>query len=166
MIKFCSFAMVGLLMLSVSSFSFSQEKGGKKGGLEAQAVAQLMKSLEKAELTEEQSTKIKEMYLKVATEVVAKRKDAGITAEMMKKRQEASKAAREAGKKGKEMAEATLTAMGLTDDQKKVFSETEEALNKAKIEVGKLLSAEQMAKLPEQAQNSLKAKEGKKGKAK
>ncbi len=144
----------------------AQEKGGKKDAAGA-LVTQFMKQLEKAELTADQTTKIKEMYTKVATEVTAKRTAGGVTAEMMKKRTDALKSAKDSGKKGKEQQEAVIAAMGMTPDQAKVFAETEATLGKARIEIGKLLTPEQIAKLPEQAQNSLKEKAtGKKGKKK
>ena len=55
----------------------------------------------------------------------------------------------------------------MTPEQAKLYTETEAELSKVKIEIGKLLTPEQIAKLPEQAQSSLKEKAaGKKGKKK
>ena len=76
-----------------------------------------------------------------------------------------SKEAKEAGKKGKEMQAAVEAAVGLTEAQKKFMAETDELLAKARAEVGKLLTPEQMKKLPEPFQTNLKEKEGKKKKA-
>jgi Spy/CpxP family protein refolding chaperone len=45
------------------------------------------------------------------------------------------------------------------------MAETDELLAKARVEVGKLLTPEQMKKLPEPFQTNLKEKEGKKKKA-
>lgn len=158
---------LALVAVMVVPFSLNaQEKGGKKDPA-ATLVTQFMKQLEKAELTADQTTKVKEMYTKVATEVSAKRTAGGITADMLKKRADAFKAAKEGGKKGKEQQEAVNAAMGMTPDQAKLFAETEATLGKARVEIGKLLTPEQIAKLPEQAQNSLKEKAaGKKGKKK
>ncbi len=160
-------SIVSVLALSailVGSISLNaQEKGGKKDPAGA-LVTTLFKQLEKAELTADQTTKIKEMYTKAATEVSAKRSAGGITTEMLKKRLDASKAAKEAGKKGKEMAEAVTAAMGMTAEQAKLYEETETTLSKARIEIGKLLTPEQIAKLPEQAQASLKERAAGKGK--
>lgn len=143
--------------------SFAQEKG-KKAGPAQQMVNQFMKQLEKAELTAEQSTKIKELMMKTAKDVVKMRTDAEITPEMMKKRAEASKAARDAGKKPKEVQEAVKAAVPFTEAQFKVITEGEAAVAKTKIEIGKLLKPEQIEKLPPMVQGSLKEKAPKKGK--
>ncbi len=144
----------------------AQEKGGKRNPSTA-LVTQLMKNLEKAELTADQTTKIKEMFGKVATEVAAKRAAGGLTADVLKKRLEAGKAAKEAGKKGKDLQAAISGAVALTPEQAKALEETEAMLSKARVEIGKLLTPEQLAKLPEQARNSFKEKAaGKKGKKK
>ena len=139
---------------------------GKKGNAspEQQMIDQFMKQLEKAELTEEQSTKIKELWTKVAKEVTKTRTEGGITAEMMKKRAEATKEAREAGKKQKEVQEAVDKAMALSDEQKKMMLETEAQLSKVRLEIGKLLQPEQIEKLPPQLKENLMEKEGKKKK--
>jgi hypothetical protein len=158
-----------LLVLSAFSFTWvagdalAQDKAGKRNPAN-QIVTQFMKQLEKAELSADQTAKIKELMTKAATEVNAKRAEAGISADMLKKRVEAAKAAKESGKKGKEMQASTLSAMGLTDAQKQVFTDTEATLGKARVEIGKMLTAEQMAKLSEQFQRTLKEAAGRKGK--
>ena len=76
----------------------------------------------------------------------------------MKKRVEATKKNKADGTKGKEAQISIESAMGLNAEQLKVFKETEELLTKARVEIGKLMSAEQIAKLPDQVQNSLKEK--------
>ena len=151
-------AVAAILVNSVSLNA--QEKGGKKDPAKTM-VTQFMKQLEKAELKDEETTKIKDMFEKVAKEVAAKRTQRGITAEILKKRTEAGKKAREDGKKAKEAQSAAEEAMGLTADQTKVYKETEEMLGKVRVEIGKLLTAEQLAKLPDQAQNGFKEKSGK-----
>jgi hypothetical protein len=77
----------------------------------------------------------------------------------------ATKAAKEEGKKQREIQAAAEAAMGLTAEQLVVFKETEELLGKVRVEIGKMMTPEQMAKLPEQAQNSFKEKTGKGKKA-
>ena len=151
------FAIAALLINSLSLNA--QEKGNKNDPAKAM-VTQFMKQLEKAELKDEESTKIKEMFSKVATDVAAKRKASGITADILKKRTDASKAAKEEGKKPKEIQAAAEAAMGLNADQTKVFKETEGLLGKVRVEIGKLLTPEQLAKLPNYAQNSFKEKTG------
>lgn len=154
----CLLAAISLACGSVSLNA--QEKGDKKDPAK-NMVSQFMKQLEKAELKDGETDKIKEMYTKAAKEVTAKRTECGITAEMLKKRAEATKKNKEDGKKGKEAQEAVEAAMGLNADQLKVFKETEEMLAKTRAEIGKLLTPEQLAKLPDQLQNSVKEKKKK-----
>jgi tRNA C32,U32 (ribose-2'-O)-methylase TrmJ len=154
----CLLAVVAMLVHSVSLNA--QEKGDKKDPVK-NMVTQFMKQLEKAELKEDETNKIKEMFQKVAKDVAGKRSEVGITPEMMKKRADAQKSAKEDGKKGKEMQQAVEAAMGMNADQTKVFKETEEMLAKVKVEIGKTMTADQIAKLPEQFQNALKEKAGK-----
>ena len=154
----------GAILINSVSLN-AQEKGDKKDPAKTM-VTQFMKQLEKAELKDEESTKIKDIFQKVAKEVAAKREAGGITADILNKRVEATKKAKEDGKKGKELQALVEAAMGLNADQTKVFKETEEMLAKVRVEIGKMLSAEQIAKLPEQAQNSLKEKTGKGKKSK
>lgn len=156
---------------SVSSLSAQdekKEKKEKKGKADpAKAmVDQFMKNLEPAALKADQKTKIEDMFGKVAKEVAMKRTAAGITGEMVKKVQDARKEARDAGKKGKEVAKEVAEKVKLTEEQTKVMEETEADLATVKIEVGKLLSEEQMAKIDDnQFKSSLKAKgKGKKKK--
>jgi hypothetical protein len=162
------FALMAMAFLTLSpGFVQAQEKGkGKKGNAspEQQMIDQFMKQLEKAELTDDQSTKIKELWTKIAKEVTKARTEGGITAEILKKRAEATKEAREAGKKQKEVQEAVEKAMALNDAQKKVMQETEAQLSKVRIEIGKLLKPEQMEKLSPQLKDNLQEKEGKKKK--
>ena len=162
--------MVAILALSVivgiSGNLLAQDKDAKKNPVTL-IVTQFLKQIEKAELTADQTTKAKELMTKAAEDVSAKRTAGGISADILKKRTDAFKSAKESGKKGKEMQAAVEASLGLTEEQLKVYKETETILTKAKLEIGKLLSPEQIAKLPEQAQAAFKAKEGgKKAKAK
>jgi len=148
---------LGALLVFTPSMQ-AQEKGKGKVSQADQMVNAFLKQLQKAELTDEQTTKVKELMGKTTKDVVKKRTDAGITQEMLKNRTDAQKAAREAGKKQKEVQEAVAAAVSLTEDQKKVMEETDGMMSKARVEVGKLLKAEQIAKLPQQLQSSLKEK--------
>lgn len=156
----CSIALV--VSLFYNAFLTGQEKANKPIQ-SAQMVSAFMKQLEKAQLKDEQANQIKEMYTKVAKEVAAKRTEAGITSQMLKKRTDAAKEAREAGKKPKEVQAVVEAAVEFSESQKKVMTETDEVLQKVKIEIGKLLKPEQIEKLPTQLQNNLKEKpQGKK----
>jgi phosphate-selective porin len=156
--------LIAAAVLIQSGVTSAQDKGGKKSP-SAAMVTQFMKQLEKAELPEEMSAKVKETFAKVAEEVSSKRTAAGITAEMLKKRTEAQKAAKAEGKKPKEAQAAVEAAMGLTAEQSTVFKDTEAMLSKVRVEIGKMLTPEQIAKLPENAQGAFKEKAGKGKKA-
>ena len=156
--------LVAAAILFQSGSLTAQEKGGKKAP-SAAMVTQFMKQLEKAELPEEMSAKVKETFAKVATEVNTKRTESGITGDMLKKRGDAMKTAKEEGMKQKEAQAAADAAMGLTAEQTTVFKETEAMLAKVRVEIGKMMTPEQMAKLPEQSQSAFKEKTGKGKKA-
>lgn len=131
-------------------------KSGPRVEPDVAMVNQFIKQFETAELSNETNEKIKEVFGKAAKEVVAKRKQAGVTPQMLKKRNEAAKQARDEGKKPKEVREIGLNALEGTEEQKKVVVETEEMLSKARVEIGKLLTDEQKSKLPKQLQSNLK----------
>ena len=131
-------------------------KSGSRVEPDVAMVNQFIKQFEPAELSKETTEKIKEVFGKAAKEVVAKRKQAAVTPQMLKKRNEAAKQARDEGKKPKEAREIGLNALEGTEEQKKVVVETEEILSKARVEVGKLLTDEQKSKLPKQLQTNLK----------
>jgi len=147
------------MMFSVlGSYVSAQETAKKSGRGDPQTamVNQFLKQLEPAALSQETTEKIKENFAKTVKEVMAKRKAANLTPQMLKDRTEAGKKAREEGKKPKEVREIALAAMNATEEQKKVLIETEEILSKTRIEIGKMLTDEQMVKLPKQFQTSLK----------
>lgn len=123
-----------------------KEKKGKADPAKAM-VDQFMKNLEPAGLKADQKEKIEEMFGKVAKEVATKRSEAGITSDLLKKYADARKEAREAGTKQKEVAKEAAAKIKLTENQAKCMNDTDAALTAVKIEVGKLLSEEQMGKI-------------------
>lgn len=134
----------------------AEKKGGKKKGDPVkQMVGTFLKGLAPAELTEEQTKEIQELYTKTAKEVVAMRKEAEMPANIYQKRAEAGKEARAEGKKGKDLEAAITEKLGLNEKQTKCWTETTELLNKTKLAVGKLLKEEQLAKLEGQLKSSL-----------
>jgi hypothetical protein len=148
------------------STSFAQEtqkgaKGGEKKAGQKQGKTsltdQFIKQLEPAGLSEDQIASIKKLMTGVADDVAAKREKAGVTAQILRKRGEVRKAGTEAGKKGADLKKYVEDTLGLTDDQKSVIDETEKAMTKVKLEAGKLLSKEQLEKLPAQVRRSVEA---------
>ncbi|MCA9193256.1 MAG: hypothetical protein KDB03_15905 [Planctomycetales bacterium] len=158
--------LLGLVLLSSTALAQSGGKNGKDGNQAQRMVATLLKNLEPAGLNAEQKQKIEELYSKVAKDVSSKRKEAKIPNDVFKKRQAASEEAKAAGKKGKALQEAVNKAIGLSDEQVKIWNETNEAMAKAKLEVGKLLTAEQIDKVEKPLKTALTAKAPEEGKKK
>ena len=133
MIRFIAVFAVSLSLISSSVLAQDAPKvKGQKGNAETAMVNQFMKQLEAAEAPMEVLDKVKELFSKTAKDVVAKRKEVGLTPAMLQKRAEAGKKAREEGKKPKEVKELALAAMNATEDQKNVLAETEEMLAKTR----------------------------------
>ena len=145
---------VGFFGSNVSAQETAKKAG--RGDPETAMVNQFLKQLEPAGLSQETTDKIKENFTKTAKEVMAKRKAVNLTPQMLKDRAEAGKKAREDGKKPKEIREIAIAAMKANEEQKKVLAETEEMLTKTRVEIGKMLTEEQMGKLPKQFQVNLK----------
>jgi len=111
----------------------------------------LQKKLDRADLPSD----VREKAKKVLTEHGPKLRDANeareavLTAEQEAAAASAKKSAKEAGKKGKEMAAAVEAAMKLTDEQKTKLSAADRKLAEAKAELNaalqKVLSPEQQA---------------------
>ena len=89
---------VGFFGSNVSAQETAKKAG--RGDPETAMVNQFVKQLEPAGLSQETTTKIKENFTKTVKEVMAKRKAVNLTPQMLKDRAEASKKAREDGKKG------------------------------------------------------------------
>jgi len=162
MIQWLTSISVSLVLAAAPAVSQDASTAKKKKGVDPQTatVNQMMKQLEIAELSAEQKEKVQAMMTKTASEVFALRKEKGVTPEMMKSRNEAAKKAREEGKKAKEVREIGLAAMGATEDQIQCVIKTEEMLAIVKVEIGKILSDDQKAKLPKQLQTAMKEKAG------
>jgi hypothetical protein len=125
-------ALMVLSLVTLIGVAFGQDnKGKRKGGNPAAGL--LKKVDELADLTAEQKEKIaaikKEHEPKVAE--AAKKLNDSLTPEQRRARQEAQKAAKDAGKKGKEAQAEALAAMKLTDEQKKAYDAADKQLNDA-----------------------------------
>jgi hypothetical protein len=145
----CAVAIIAALFAAQDSQG--QEKKKKKGG--GDPTAKLKAKLDMAELpadvlekakkiVEEHAPKIKEAQAKV---------DAVLTDEQKKARSAAQKAAKDAGKKGKEAQDEVNAALKLTDEQKTKLEEAQKALAAANADLnkalGEVLSDEQKAKV-------------------
>ncbi len=174
-----SLCVVALSALLFVPAAFAQEEGAsaKKGkgkgkaNAAQSASAQLLKQLEPAALTDDQTAKIKEIGKKLEEEIKKIQADAELTPELLKKRRDAMTAMKDSDKKGKEKVKAIDAEAGLSEAQAAAFAKATALRTKLKTEALKLLSDEQKAKLPAEftAPQGGKAgdqAEGKKGKGK
>lgn len=119
-------------------------------------VTQFLKQLEPAKLTDVQVAKVKEMA-KEANEMMASiRKDAGITAELMKKRTEIAKKMQGSDKKAKDRVAAINKEAGLTEAQAAAFQKANQTRMAFQRKVVGMLSDEQKEKLSERLQKMAK----------
>lgn len=130
-------------VLTAPMFAAEDGKKGKQGKRRrAQAGGQLMKQLEKAELSDEQKSQAKEVIAKYSKQIAEAQKGLG---EARKAIGEARKKAAADGKKGKELADAIKT-VELTDDQKAALAKSRELNAQLRQEIAKLLTPEQREK--------------------
>jgi hypothetical protein len=153
--KLCTVVALAMLVAAPALADDDAKKKKRKKGKPAagrSAGAQLMKRLEKAEITDEQKGKIKEIVAKYSAQLqeASKAVAAVIGAEGRKKMAAASKKAREAGKKGKEAQAAAMAALGLSDADLAKFKEAQAQVGKVRSsltkEVAALLTPEQRQK--------------------
>ena len=145
----CVVAIVAALFAAQDSQG--QEKKKKKGGNDP--TAKLRAKLDSAELPADVLEKAK----KVVDEHAPKIKEAQaavdsiLTDEQKKARSAAQKAAKDAGKKGKEAQDEVNAALKLTDEQKTKMEEAQKALTAAQGDMNKalreVLSEEQQEKV-------------------
>jgi len=117
----------------------------------------MLKAVAGLTLTAEQKPKVEEATKEFTETILALRKE-GLTQALNKKKAEAVKAAREAGKKGRELEAAVMAAIDATDAEKALLKKAEEANAKLAKSMGAVLTAEQIATLPPQMQQNLGAK--------
>jgi Spy/CpxP family protein refolding chaperone len=153
-------------MMVCPAFAAEKEKKGKRDGAAQQNPATvLMKQLADVGLTNEQTTKIKEMGKKIMADMKAMRDEAGITPEITKKIAEAQKSMKDSDQKGKGRMAAIHAAAGLSEAQIASITKVNEARMKFQKDVVAMLTEEQKAKLPEQMTKAL-SRGGEKAKGK
>lgn len=152
----CLLALAGMLAAPLSAADDDagakrKKRGGRpQGRLGARAMFRLPPSIALSEeqqarldeLTKEYSPKMRELFTKSM---------AVVTDEQKKARGEAFRAAREAGKKGKELREAVDAALSLTDEQKKtqqdLRAEMRKLMDEARGKLNEILTADQREQL-------------------
>lgn len=159
-------ALIACLATTASADDKPEGKKKRAGNRDAGAwmAGNVAKLLEKVELTDEQKEKWNEAKKSFTSQVKDLREE-GLTPELMKKRNDAQKEAREAGLKGKEMA-AKLNE-GFSEEEQALFNKQQKAVRSLRASVAGMLTPEQMAALPEQARKQMSAaKERGEGKGK
>lgn len=112
-------------------------------------------------LSDEQKVKYEEVKKEFAEKAakVQKEFDNVLTADQKKARHAAAKAARQAGKKGKELRQAVADAAQLTDEQKQNLPKATKEVQALKAQVrekfSEFLTAEQKEKLPKKGKNKV-----------
>jgi hypothetical protein len=141
------------VLLAPAAFAQNSDAEGKKGKGKGQAAlsatAQLLKQMESAGLTDEQTAKIKEMGKKAEEEIKKLHAEAELTPALLKKRREAQASMKDSDKKGKARVQAIDAAAGLNEKQAAAVAKANALRTKLKTDAVKLLSDEQKSKLPE-----------------
>ncbi len=164
MMKLLRHVLAALLVLCLAVPVVAQERAKKRAGRRA-AVAKRAKRhaglpvfqrlLKDLTLTDEQQAQLKELKEKFGPKFqeLSKQKQSLLTDEQRKAMVEARKEAIEAGKKGKEVMQAVLDALNLTDEQEAKWKDLQQAQRELQKEVREavmeILTDEQKAQLQE-----------------
>ncbi|MFK8115637.1 MAG: hypothetical protein AB8B91_25810 [Rubripirellula sp.] len=162
----CAVALAAMMVVPAMAEDEAKKGKGKKGNRQNQVATQLIKLLEPVGLTEEQTTKIKELGKVAAGKMKEVQTAAGITPETMKKRQEAQKSMKDSDKKGNALMAAVNEAAGITEAQAAGLKKANELRTGFQKEVVGMLTDEQKAKLPERLTRFTKGAQKGKGKGK
>ena len=158
-----------LMSLAIAgTLTAAEPKKGPAGKGPATPATAFLAALEKLNLTAEQKAKVEELtkqYVPKLAELTKKR-EAILTDEQKKARQEVQKAARDAGKSEQEALAAGRTAIKLTDEQQTKMAEMQKEMAAIMLELRQkataLLTPEQREQLQKQQPKAAGA-EGKKG---
>jgi Spy/CpxP family protein refolding chaperone len=151
--KIVSLGLALLVSLVLVGSALAQDKSGDRGPRGARG--EQFPFLRGLNLTDDQKAKVKEITKEFAPKLkeLAEKRDGVLTADQKKAREDAVKAAKDAGKNIREQMQAGREAVKLTDEQKKTMAEVrkdQEALNKQFIEkIQPILTDDQKAKLKE-----------------
>ena len=146
---------VALVALTTLPALAQQEK---KKRANANPANQLLKQLSDVELSDEQVAKIKELGAKTQESIKKVSKEAGLTAQVLKKRREAVASLKDSDKKGKAKIAEINEKAGLDEAQVSAVTKSNEMRQKLKADIVGLLSDEQKEKLPKAFQRTVKRK--------
>lgn len=148
---------VALCCLFIPTLTADEKQDAKKKRQRAgnATVNQLTKKLEVIELTAEQKEKLAELGKELQALIKPLRQE-GFTQQLNKRRTEAMKAAREAGKKGPELAAAVKETF--TAEENELIAKAQAANTKFREKVFAMLTDEQKEKLPQALKRQLAPK--------
>jgi Spy/CpxP family protein refolding chaperone len=167
-----AFGKLVLVLLAIAIFSAAamdsgaQEKKKGKGKKGAKGPDPIGKMVAKLDLSSEQQAKIDELRKEYRPKLaeIQKRRNEVMTPERRKTEKEARQAAKDAGKKGKQVKADIDAALGLSPAESEkvaaVDKERQALIAKINAEVRALLTDEQKAKLPEPAKKKKRKKAG------
>jgi Spy/CpxP family protein refolding chaperone len=150
-------AVVSAMMVLPSAAEDEKKKKRQGNRGNNRVVAQFMKQLEPAKLTDEQIAKVKELGKEAMTAMTALRKEVELTPELQKKRAEVMKSMKDSELKGKERAAAINKEAGLSEKQAAALVKVNETRLAFQRKIYGMLSDEQKAALPEKMQKLMKA---------
>ncbi len=160
-------AVVSAMMVLPSAAEDEKKKKRQGNRGNNRVVAQFMKQLEPAKLTDEQIAKVKELGKEAMTAMTALRKEVELSPELQKKRAEVMKTMKDSELKGKERAAAINKEAGLSEKQAAALVKVNETRLAFQRKIYGMLSDEQKAALPEKMQKLMQAGDKKrKGKGK
>jgi Spy/CpxP family protein refolding chaperone len=128
------------IMIALPLMAQDQPKKPKRAPKKPDQAAGILKRLEKAELTDEQVAKIKELAAKLPDPT------AKLTDEQKKKLAEAMKQAKAEGKSMKDIQQLRESVLDLTEEQKAAMKEAQAAREAGMKEIMALLTPEQREK--------------------
>jgi hypothetical protein len=115
-----------------------------------------LRAMEGAKLSDEQKSKVKAITEEFTEKMTALR-EKGHTPALTKKRAEAMKKARQAGKKGKELRSEVIASIDASDQEKELLRRGDEVTAKLHQELATVLTDEQIDALPPQVKRPLRA---------
>lgn len=146
--------LLALALLIASPLSAADVK--KSSSYANRLITAQLKKLQKADLTAEQVTKVKELVAKFAEKAAPLYQKSAFTPEQKKAYAEAIKKAKAEGKTGKELIAAYKNAVKLTAEQTAARKQVQDAYSAMMKEIVGMLTDEQKAKLPRKSSRSKK----------
>jgi len=115
-----------------------------------------LRAIESLKLSDEQQPKVKAIAGEFVEKMTALR-EKGYTQALTKKRAEATRKARQAGKKGKELRSEVIASIDATEEQKGLLKRADEVTAKMQQDLAAVLTDDQIETLPPQVKRTVRA---------